>query len=75
MPLEVLNSTRSVQGTATLGVESPPESPGAPCHLETNHAADPSYDESKKSEEKALKAPLLGQTEVRAPHFSLDLSH
>jgi len=75
MPLEVLNLTCSAQGSGVFGVESPLESSGTPCCLETSHAGDPSYDKSKKSEEKALQAPLLRQTEVRAPLFSSHLSY
>lgn len=70
----MLTLTCAAQGTAVLGVENPPEASGVPCHLEISHAADPSYDESKKAEEKALQAPLLRQTKARAPHLSLNLT-
>lgn len=52
-----------------LGVKNSPKASGILCHLETSEAADPSY-EFKKSEERALQAPLLRQPEGRAPHFS-----
>lgn len=74
MLLEVLNSTHSAQRTAILGVESPLEASGIPCHLESSHAADTSHDESEQSQENTLQALLPRQTQVTDQCFAQDLS-